>query len=98
MEHPNENAQPESDTEELSIQLEKLVSKVRRHLKEGGPPVDHAGILGYIDGCLADDDRDTIGSLKDTYASWHNAYWELRGWMSLAERDMHGPEVGADKP
>ncbi len=58
--------------------LGAFVRAMRRGLKGGGPAVDEALLLGYIEATLQEDEHRQVRRAISTWRDWYQAYWELR--------------------
>lgn len=57
--------------------LDQLIMELHVSLAEGGPDVDSALIMAFIDNRLDPDEMMAVKRLIDTYKAWNMNYWEL---------------------
>jgi hypothetical protein len=54
-----------------------LGNAIRANLEEGGPPLDYALVVDYIDGRLEGATKDTVCYRISRYRKWNDAYREV---------------------
>ena len=79
--------------EQLKQEFVDSFRECRESLQSGGPPVDHASILAWIECRLPDAQSETrIREAVGCYREWFDAYWRLR--MATEEGSISELESG----
>lgn len=70
----NREGQPNETPRSLeSISL--IVGEIRAQLEDGGPELDLASVVAYVDGRLDEEQSHVIAALVARYRTWNDAYW-----------------------
>jgi hypothetical protein len=64
--------------------LDKAIRRVRDQLRDDSPEIDYGQILGFVGGCLEQEESRLVEHRILHWRSWHDAYLEMQGYMALA--------------
>ena len=76
-----------SDPNHPQDAIDEAIKSLKAGLQDGGPPVDSALIMAFIDKELSSDAIPKVRYLIETWRAWNESYWSLR-FAVASEHDV----------